>query len=88
MNRENITIVSASKDNIELFQPYVVKVLDAIGHPEAWVTDESSIGDFLPLGKDYQEFVNDVATNLGIGINKGDFIVDIAMRLKALEPDK
>ena len=78
-------IVFAEQKKVEILKPYVDRVLEAIGHPEAWISDRSSIGDFRQ--GDYQEFVNDVAAKLGIGINKGDYLVDIAMRLKALEPD-
>lgn len=88
-------ITFAEQEEVELLRPYINRVLDAVGHPEAWVSDQSSIGDFRPIdfssdnqsGDEYQKFVNDVAAILGIGINKGDYIVDIAMRLKALEPD-
>lgn len=76
----------ASQDLTIALDPYIEKVLDAIGHPEAWVSDMSSIGDLRPDDCSYQEFVNDVAAKLGIGINKGDYIIDIAMRLKALDP--
>jgi len=95
-------VVSAKQDETEMLRPYVMIVLEAVGHPEAWVSDESSVGDFRPVGfsrsnkekqaplspvlDTYQEFVNSVAAKLGIGINKGDYIIDIAMRLKALEP--
>jgi len=30
--------------------PYVAQVLDALGHPEALVTDDSFISDFLEVG--------------------------------------
>jgi hypothetical protein len=30
--------------------PYVARVLEAMGHPDALVTDESKIGDFLEWG--------------------------------------
>jgi hypothetical protein len=40
----NITI--AEQDHIDTFSKEVDRVLSAIGHPEALVTDESQVGDF------------------------------------------
>ena len=30
---------------------YVQRVCDALGHPEAWTTDESKVSDFLGIGE-------------------------------------
>lgn len=67
---------------------YVMRVLEAVGHPEAWVSDASSIGDFRPMfGKhaDYQEFLDEVSLKLAMQVKKGEGIVNIAMRLMAQE---
>jgi hypothetical protein len=39
----------AERDKIEELESYVEKVLEVIGHPEAFVTDESMVWDFVPL---------------------------------------
>jgi hypothetical protein len=41
----------APQDKIIELRSYVMKVLEAIGHPEAWVSDLSSVWDFSPTGK-------------------------------------
>lgn len=42
-------IVFAPQERIKQLQPYVDKVLKAIGVKGAWVSDESTLGDFWPL---------------------------------------
>lgn len=86
-------VVPAPRDITETLEPYIMKVLEAIGHPEAWVSDMSSIGDFRPINfgdeqpeyDEYQRFVDDVSLKLAMRVNKGDGITDIAMRLMARE---
>ena len=89
-------VVFAEHDQIDWLRPYIDKVLEAIGHPKALVSDKSSIGDFRTINflkddknkKDtYQEFINDISVKLDIDVNKKDYLIDIAMRLKALESD-
>jgi hypothetical protein len=36
--------------------PYVARVLEAVGYPDALVTDESKIGDFLEFGGEPHRF--------------------------------
>ena len=38
----------AEQDAIDQFEPQVLRLLAALGHPEALVTDLSQVSDFLP----------------------------------------
>jgi len=76
----------ASQDTVKLLQPQIDQILDAVGIKSAWISDGSCIGDFR-RDEDYQQYVDDIAAKLGVEVSQGDYIMDIAMRLKALEPD-
>lgn len=86
----------ASTIKIEEFSSYVQVILEALGHPEAWVTDLSSVSDFLnrtttlvkgigtiiPLEKESFE-LEELATKLGLDqISPTELIWKIAERLK------
>lgn len=43
---KGMTVVTAPTTRVDRLQPEVQRVLDALGFPEAYVTDESSVGDF------------------------------------------
>ena len=43
----NCDIVQAETDKVEALEIYIDQILKAIGHPEAFVTDRTIIGDFL-----------------------------------------
>lgn len=45
----NVEVQSADTDLVDIFEKEVAIILEALGHPEAFVTDESQIGDFLIL---------------------------------------
>lgn len=45
----NIEVQPADSDLVDIFEKEVAIILEALGHPEAFVTDESQIGDFLIL---------------------------------------
>jgi hypothetical protein len=61
---------------------WVGLVLEAVGHPEAWVSDESMVGDFWIGDPDRQEQVDRVAEVLGIEVSSGDYIHEVARRLR------
>lgn len=92
VRKGEMKVEPAPQDMTVALGPYVEKVLEAVGHPEAWVSDMSSIGDFRPIdfggeskGDPYQDFVDKVSLKLAMKIEKGEGIVDIAMRLMARE---
>ena len=47
----NMTFELAPTTNIKRLRVYVDRVLEAIGHPEALVTDESMVRDFYDLSE-------------------------------------
>jgi hypothetical protein len=78
------TVTSAPQTRMVRLQPFVEKVLDALGFPEAYVTDESALNDFaadFSKGMTPEELFL-VSARLNLMCNKGDErIVDIAERL-------
>ncbi|MHA2280153.1 MAG: hypothetical protein ACXAC5_04665 [Promethearchaeota archaeon] len=81
-------IEPAPQDEIEMLRPYVIRVLEALGHPEAWVSDLSSVWDFSPADEEgNREYIARVSVKLGFPINEKDYIIDLAMKLKAQDPD-
>lgn len=69
----------ASTVLVETLELYVERVLTALGHPEALVTDLSTIGDF---GLEDDERSAASAT-LGVALSDADFIYEVAQRLRA-----
>ena len=84
------------KVSTEALAPYVDEVLSAVGHPEAWISDLSSVGDFAPFDEDKDEKGNPVlfrgpateswliAVNdkLGFEVEMDDRIYKLAEKLK------
>ena len=77
----------AAHDETDKLYKEVAIILKALGHPEALVTDESYVSDFLPfLGcmdrkKEFNKFKKKM-DNLGIEVEYADSIVDVAKRIK------
>ena len=70
----------APDDRARLLEPYVDKVLDAIGIDVLYLSDQSAICDF---GLDEEEIAR-ISAALGIPVDRCDYIVDLAERLKGL----
>lgn len=79
-------IVPADRDNVLSLSPYIMKVLEALGHPEAWVSDLSTVWDFSPGDTNGDsEFIARASVKLGFTINNKDYIIDLAQRLKMMD---
>lgn len=78
---ERIELASQSK--IDQFQEYVDAVLEALGHPEALVTDESKIWDFYPFKEGREDSLKKLSDKLGFQITTKDYIWEIAEQLRA-----
>lgn len=77
-------IEHAERDKVEDLDKYVQKVLEAIGHPEAFVTDESMIWDFVPHlrpSSEMQAFLDELSDKLGFEVKHQDYIWDLAKRM-------
>ena len=72
------TIVWASQIKVDELAEEIYLLLQKIGHPETWVTDESMIGDFC---LDTEELVM-LSASVGFEIKHDDYLVDIAYRMK------
>lgn len=59
---------------VETLESYVQRVLTALGHPEALVTDLSTIGDF---GLDADER-STASSRLGVALSDADHIYEVA----------
>jgi hypothetical protein len=44
-----VEVQKADSDLVDIFEKETAIILEALGHPEAMVTDESEVGDFLIL---------------------------------------
>jgi hypothetical protein len=55
----------------------VQRVLDALGFPEALVTDESLVGDFTVTATSAKR----ASERLGVEVSESDYVVDVAERL-------
>jgi len=77
-------IVLAPQDKIKELEPYMDKVLNALGHPEALVTDESMVTDFLDIfDKDSRvKQIKKTQKKIKVDIFPGDYIWEVAERIK------
>ena len=77
-------IVLADQDKVVEMGEYVQKVLVALGHPEALVTDESYVTDFLDIfDADLREKqLKKLEKKLKMKITKNDHVWEIAERIK------
>jgi hypothetical protein len=73
----SIRFESAPTARVTALEAGVLRVLDAFGHPDAFVTDESRVSNF---GLDEHE-VRTASETLGVSIAEDELIVDVAARL-------
>jgi hypothetical protein len=74
----------ASQDKIIELEPYINKVLRALGHSEALVTDESLISDFLNIfdQKERDKQLKKLIKKLKLKIDDGDYVWKVAEQIK------
>lgn len=71
-------IVMASQEKINALGDKVDKVLTALGHPEALVTDESTVWDFIFDEAD----LHDISSRLGFDVHGDDYVWELAEKLE------
>lgn len=81
LDKEITKIEIAPSSKIDELRPHVDQVLEAIGHPEALVTDESMIWDFSLSDEEIDTAVEKLPTWL----TRMCYIIEVAERLKKLE---
>ena len=97
-SRRKPRIVFAPQNSINALSPYVERVIEALGHPEAFVSDGSQVGDLLDLdlenvdGDEVPDYSSEGREQLRRAINMlklpmhpDDFIWKVARRLKKKE---
>ncbi len=85
-------LVFPSQEKIKLYPEEVARILEAIGHPEAWVSDESSIGNFYPaldLDATEEEITDRDGADevrlqrlLGVDVAMDDLLWQVAQRMR------
>ena len=79
----------ASAERVAELGDYIGIVLDALGHSEALVTDESQLFDFFDIfneGDENIKLIGLLSKKLGVEIhNDSETVVDIAQKLKDKE---
>jgi hypothetical protein len=83
-------IVIADQDAVDQFPHGVQRVLGVLGHPEALVTDESQVGDFLmhypsdpECARLEKEGLAELSSLLGRPVTRRDWIWELARDLEA-----
>jgi len=74
----------ASRDEALELESYISQVVKSLGHPEALVTDESYVSDFLCI-VDEQEAnleLSKACLELGMTFDKKELVISVARRLK------
>lgn len=61
----------------------IQQILAALGHPEAFVTDESVLHDFPLRDEDEGPSLTELRIDLGVRVRRDDRLVDIAQRMRA-----
>ena len=78
------TITAPPTDKIASRSDRVARVLTALGHPEAFVSDESTLSDFRPIFGGLTErsrWLTEIRAKLGIEVSNQDYIWQIAEKL-------
>jgi hypothetical protein len=57
-------------------------ILEALGHPEAFVTDESMVSDFPLRNDDDGPSLTELRIDLGVRVRRDDLLVDVAQRMR------
>lgn len=78
MNDFKITFAQRLK--IDEYEPEVSKILEILGHPEAFITDESTLGDFI-YKESQPEFVK-LERVIGYHIKLIDYLWELAKDLR------
>jgi len=83
---DKLKIEFAPSDQVDDLEHWVDVVLEAIGYPEAFVTNESCFSDFQPFPstrEEMQEWHVDIQAKLGLEFPlQGTFLVDLARQVR------
>jgi hypothetical protein len=76
--KKKIEIVLAEQDYTNMFQAEIGVVLRALGHPEALVTDMSTVSDFFLTRKELKS----ASKRLGVPVLEDDYVWGVARRIR------
>lgn len=76
-----IQVTYARSTRINDLRKWVGQVLEALGHPEAFVTDLSTLGDFWERGEREAQ-ARKLSSRLGFRVEPSDRVVDVAGKLR------
>lgn len=83
-NKMKFTVAPAKKVNSKKLAPYVDKILETIGFPEAFVTDESMLADFCNFGTttpSVKRWEKRISKKLNIDVTSEEYIWELAEKL-------
>lgn len=75
---------SAPTDQVRAYQREINRILRVLGHPEAFVTDESTLADFPIRDEDDGPTLIELQAEFGLHLRPEYRLVDIARRLRQL----
>jgi len=76
------TVVMAPQDRVDEYAEGIAQILDALGHPDSLVTDESTFGDFwMTRGPEAEAELDAIQAKLGVKVRFSDRLVDVAAML-------
>jgi hypothetical protein len=73
----------APANRVRQYRSEIDRILAALGHPEAFVTDESRLRDFPLREDDDGPSLTELRIDLGVRVRRDDRLVDIAQRMRA-----
>jgi len=96
--KEELNIKFASQVTVKELEPWITKILNTLGHPEAWVSDESKVVDFLEMSwpddsekekeevkENNKKLLAKMSKEFGFEIKSSNYLTHIAFRLSTLE---
>jgi hypothetical protein len=81
---EGRTFESAPQRLVRQYRREIKRILEVLGHPEAFVTDASVLSDFPLREEPSTPTVTELANELGIRVEPQHRLVDIARRMRQL----
>jgi hypothetical protein len=78
-------------DQLDPDNKYVPKILKALGHSEALITDESEIYHFMCFfcsKKENEKELKKISKKLGVEVNENDYLTEVIEKLKKREDSK
>jgi hypothetical protein len=81
--KKKIKFELASQDKVKKMRTYMHKIVTALGHSEALVTDESMVSDFLDIfdKEERTKQIKKAKKKIKVDICPGDYLWEVAERM-------